>query len=687
MINKQLLDPTSIAIVGGSNDITKPGGKVLKNIIDGTFGGQLFVINPKETEVQGIKSYANPAELPQVDLAVLAIAAKYCLQTVEFLVKEKETRAFIILSAGFSEESEEGAELEKQIVEVINSVNGVLIGPNCIGVMTPKHQSVFTLPIPQLEPQGADFISGSGATACFIMEAGIPKGLTFSSVFSVGNSAQTGVEEVLEYLDENFDPETSSKIKLLYIENISKPQKLLKHARSLINKGCRIAAVKAGSSEAGSRAASSHTGAMATPDFAVDTLFRKAGIVRCYGREDLIAVASVFMHKPLEGKNIAVITHAGGPAVMLTDALSQGGLQVPQIDNPAAKELLTHLYPGSSVANPIDFLATGNAEQLGIIMDFVDQKFDEIDAMIVIFGTPGLSKIFDVYNLLHEKMQTCQKPVYPVLPSTMTAGEEIKDFISKGHVFFPDEVVLGNALARVCNTPKPPLKIRREIFPDSDAIRKVIESSPSGYLPPEKVQVLLDASGIPRASEMVVQTPEDAIKAAISLDFPLAMKVVGVLHKTDKGGVILNVNDLVAVEKHFQELMQIEDATGVMLQPMLDGQELFLGIKYEPGFGHMLVCGLGGIFIEVLRDVNASLVPVSKDEADAMIRQLKGFKLFEGVRGRPGINEKVFADAILSLSALIQSAPEIVELDLNPLLGSPEEVVAVDARICIERAG
>jgi acetate---CoA ligase (ADP-forming) len=687
MINRQLLKPKSIVIAGGSNDTSKPGGKVLKNIIDGTFDGDLFVINPKETEVQGIKSFANPADLPQVDLAVLAIAAKYCLPAIEILAKEKGTKAFIILSAGFSEESEEGSKLEKKIVEVVDSVNGVLIGPNCIGVMTPAHQSVFTLPIPRLETHGADFISGSGATACFIMEAGIPKGLTFSSVFSVGNSAQTGVEEVLEYLDENFDPETSSRIKLLYIENIAKPQKLLKHARSLINKGCKIAAVKAGSSEAGSRAASSHTGAMATPDFAIDTLFRKAGIVRCFGREDLIAVASVFMHKLLEGKNIAIITHAGGPAVMLTDALSQGGLQVPHIDNPAAKELLTHLYPGSSVANPIDFLATGNAEQLGIIMDYVDQKFDDIDAMIVIYGTPGLFKIFDVYELLHEKMLSCRKPVYPVLPSTLTACEEVKDFISKSHIFFPDEVVLGNALARVYHTPKPPLKIRREIFPDKDAIRQVIDNSSNGYLPPEKVQILLDASGIPRAAEMVVQSAAEAVKAAISLDLPLAMKVVGVLHKTDKGGVILNVNDLISVEKNFQELIQIEGATGVMLQPMLKGQELFLGIKHEPGFGHMIVCGLGGIFIEVLRDINASFTPVSRDEATAMIRQLKGYKLFKGVRGRPGINEESFAEVILSLSALIHDAPEIVELDLNPLLGTPVEVIAVDARICIERAG
>lgn len=685
MINKQLLDPQSIVVVGGSNDTAKPGGKVLKNIIDGTFQGSLYVVNPKETQVQGIESFSNAADLPQVDLAVLAIAAKFCLPTIEVLAREKGTRAFIILSAGFSEESQAGAELEKQIIGIVNSVNGVLIGPNCIGVMTPKHQSVFTLPIPKLEPAGADFISGSGATACFIMEAGIPKGLTFSSVFSVGNSAQSGVEEVLEYMDQNFDPEHSSKIKLLYIENIAKPKKLLKHAQSLVMKGCRIAAVKAGASEAGSRAASSHTGAIATPDFAVDTLFTKAGIVRCYGREDLIAVASVFMHKPLTGKNIAIITHAGGPAVMLTDALSQGGLQVPHINNPASKELLTHLFPGSSVANPIDFLATGNAEQLGIIMDYVDQKFDEIDAMIVIFGTPGLSRIFDVYRVLDEKMRTCRKPVYPVLPSTLTASEEVKEFIGKGHVFFSDEVVLGQALARVHTTMMPKEEEPIWLHLDRIAIREIINQSSDGYLPPEKVQALLDIAEIPRPNEFLVRKKSHAIKAAKEINFPLVMKVIGPLHKTDKGGVILNIKTMPAVEEAFHELMAIEGAVGVMMQPMIGGTELFAGVKYEPGFGHMIVFGLGGIFIEIFHDFHASFVPVKRYEFSDLIRRLKGYKLFKGVRGRPGIDEFVFMEIIMRLSDLVEAAPEIVELDLNPLMAEYNRIAAVDARICIKK--
>ncbi len=685
MVTRELIDPKSIVVVGGSNDITKPGGKILKNLIDTGYQGDLYVSNPKETEVQGIRSYQKLNELPKVELAILAIAAKYTLQTVEELAYVKGTKAFIILSAGFSEESEEGAALEKKIVEVIDSVKGSLIGPNCIGVLTPAHASVFTEPLPKLNPQGIDFISGSGATAVFIMESAIPKGLTFNSVFSVGNSAQMGVEEVLEYLDETFDPEKSSRVKLLYIENIDKPRKLLLHASSLIRKGCRIAAVKAGSSEAGSRAASSHTGALASSDVAVDALFRKAGIVRCHGREDLIAIASVFAHPPLKGENIAIITHAGGPAVMLTDALSNGGLKIPHIEGPEADELLAELFPGSSVSNPIDFLATGTAEQLGTIIDYTEKKFDNIDGMVVIFGTPGLTRVFDAYRVLDEKMKQCKKPIFPVLPSILTAQEEVAEFLSKGRVNFPDEAILGDALCRVYKTPAPAPETIDLPAIDHNTVRRVIRENNNGYLPPQAVQALLDAAGITRAGEAVVRSAADAAGAAAELGFPVVMKVVGPVHKSDVGGVVLNVKDEQQARREFERMIRIPDTTAILIQPMLSGTELFAGAKYEPRFGHMILCGMGGIFIEVLKDVNAGLAPLSEDEALRMIRSLKSYKIIKGVRGQKGIDEQKFAGIIVRLSALVSAAPEIHELDLNPLLGSEAQVVAVDARIRIEK--
>ena len=685
MINEQMINPQSIVVIGASNEVVKPGGKVLKNLKDGNFKGDLYVVNPKETEVQGVKSYSSVNELPQTDLAIIAIAAKYCPETVRILAEQKNTRAFIILSAGFSEENEEGAKLEHEIVEIINKVGGSLIGPNCVGVLNTNYNGIFTTPIPKLEAQGVDFISGSGATAVFIMEAGIPKGLTFASVYSVGNSAQMGVEEILKHMDESFDPLTSSRVKLLYMENIKKPQMLLKHASSLIRKGCKIAAIKSGSSEAGSRAASSHTGALASPDVAVDALFKKAGIVRCYGREELATVASIFMHKELKGNRIAIITHAGGPAVMLTDSLSNGGMEIPHIDGAAANELLSKLYAGSSVANPIDFLATGTAEQLGCIIDACENDFDEIDGMAVIFGSPGLFPVYDVYDLLDEKMKSCKKPIFPILPSVINVKNEIDAFIAKGRINFPDEVVFGNALSKIYHTSKPVPENIEQPNIDVDKIRSIIDNANNGYIKPIEIQGLLDAAGIPRAGEAVVANKTDAVNNAEKLGFPIVMKVVGPVHKSDVGGVVLNVKDIATVEREFERMIKIKDTTAILMQPMLSGIELFVGAKREDNFGHMVLCGLGGIFIEVLKDVNAGIVPISKNEALSMIKTLKSYKIIEGVRGQEGVNQDIFADIVVRLSALLKIAPEIIELDLNPCLGKSDKVIAVDARICLEK--
>ncbi|MCT4600389.1 MAG: acetate--CoA ligase family protein [Marinifilaceae bacterium] len=685
MINQQLLNPQSIVVVGGSDDIHKPGGKVLKNLLDGDFKGDLYVSNPKMDEVQGVKSYKDINALPEVDCAIIAIAAKFCPKTVEILAKEKKTRAFIILSAGFSEENEEGAELERQVVDTINSVNGCLIGPNCVGVLNPNYNGVFTTPIPSLDPKGVDFISGSGATAVFIMESGVTKGLNFASVYSVGNSAQMGVEEVLEYLDESFDPETSSKVKLLYIENIDKPEKLLKHASSLIRKGCKIAAVKSGGSEAGSRAASSHTGALASSDVAVDALFRKAGIVRCKGRDELATVACIFMHPELKGKRIAIITHAGGPAVMLTDALSNNGLDVPHIEGPKADALLEKLFAGSSVGNPIDFLATGTAEQLGDIIDAVDNDFDDIDGMAVIFGSPGLFQVYDVYDLLHEKMKTAKKPIYPILPSVINVKDEIEQFIAKGRINFPDEVIFGEALAKVYHTEKPQAENVEIPEVDVPAIRAVVDKAENGYLDTDSIHALMDAAGIERAHEAVSSNEDELVEMAKKLGFPLVMKVVGPVHKSDVGGVTLNVNDEATVRSEFKRMMQIKDTYAVMLAQQLSGTEVFIGAKREDKFGHMVLCGLGGIFIEVLKDVKAGLAPISEDEAGKMIKSLKSYKIIQGVRGQEPVNEAKFAEAISRVSALCKAAPEIFEMDFNPLLGNKDNVVAVDARIRIEK--
>ncbi len=690
MIAKELLNPKSIVVCGASSDIHKPGGKALKNLLESPFRGPVYAVNPKETEVQGVKCYASVNDLPQVECAILCIAAKFCAQTVDVLAKEKGCKGFIIISAGFSEESHEGAEIEKHIVDTINSVGGSLIGPNCTGFLNVNYAGCFDTPIPKLDPKGVDFITGSGATAVFIKEYGMSNGLKFNSVWAVGNSAQLGIEDVLEHLDETFDPVKSSHVIMLYMEKIGDPQRLLKHSRSLINKGCHIAAIKSGGSAAGSRAASSHTGALATNDAAVDALFRKAGIVRCNNRQELTTVCGVFMHPEIKGKRCAVITHAGGPAVMLTDVLSNGGMEVPPLkDHPASAALLAKLFGGSSVGNPIDFLATGTAEQLGYIIDTVENEYTDIDFSVVIFGSPGLFSNKEVYDLLDAKMKTCKKPIFPVLPSIINVKDEIEDFIAKGRINFPEECVLGNAICKVYNTPKPQPEHVELPKIDVARIRKTIDRCKSGYLEIADYNELLDAAGISRKKSVEVSKKEDALAFAkevgCSKDVPLVMKVVGPLHKSDVGGVTLGVKDLDTVAKEFDRLIVIPETYAVEMYPMLDGTDVYIGAIKDAKFGHQIFFGLGGIFIEVLKDVQSALAPITADEAKEMLKQLKGYKILQGVRGQEGVNLDLYADQVARVSALVQAAPEIAEMDLNPLLGNPKNVVAVDARIRIEK--
>ena len=686
MITKQLICPKSIVVVGASNNVHKPGGAILRNLIEGSFKGELRAVNPKEKEVLGVTCFASVADVPPTDLAVLAIPANLCPEAVEILASQKETRAFIILSAGFGEETHEGALLENRILETVNQYGASLIGPNCIGLLNTCHHSVFTQPIPNLNPQGVDLISSSGATAVFIMESALVKGLQFNSAWSVGNAKQIGVEDVLQYMDENFDPDRDSRIKLLYMESIKDPDRLLLHASSLIEKGCRIAAIKAGSSESGSRAASSHTGAMASPDSAVEALFRKAGIVRCYSREELTTVGCVFTLPELKGRNFAIVTHAGGPGVMLTDALCKGGLNVPKLEGPKLDELKEKLLPGASVANPIDVLATGTPEHLDIAIDYCEKEFENIDAIMAIFGTPGLVTMFDMYEMLHQKIRHCRKPLFPVLPSIHTAGKEVEQFLAKGHVNFSDEVTLGTALSRIMNAPRPAGNKVELYGVDVPAIRRIIDSIPhDGYIAPHFVQALLHAAGISVVDEFVSGNKEEVLAFARRTSFPVVAKVVGPVHKSDVGGVTLNIKGEQHLALEFERMMRLPDATAVMVQPMLKGTELFIGAKYEEKFGHVVLCGLGGIFVEVLKDVSSGLAPLSYEEAYSMIHSLRAYKIIQGTRGQKGVNEDKFAEIIVRLSTLLRFATEIKEMDINPLLATEKSVIAVDARIRIKK--
>ena len=682
MINKQLISPRHIAVIGASEHETKPGGKVLLNLLSGGFKGELYGVNPNQLNMVGVTHVKKISDLPEVDLAILAVPALICVASVKELIS-KNTKAFIIYSSGFGEAGEEGKILEKELVETISNANACLIGPNCIGVMNENYKGVFTTPIPAYDPQGCELISSSGATAVFIMEAAMSTGLRFSNVFSIGNASQVSAEDILEYMDKNFD-NNSPRVKLLYLESIRNPFKLMKHATSLIKKGCKIAAIKSGFSDAGGRAASSHTGALASSDIVIRALFNKAGIMYCSGRDELISAGCVFQSKPLMGNKLAIVTHAGGSAVMLTDALCSRGMEVPLIESEKASQLLSKLHAGSSVSNPIDFLATGTAEQLGEIIDFCE-GLNEIDGIIVVFGSPGLFNVKDVYQVLDEKMQSGKKPIFPVLPSLVNAKNEIESFLSKGHINFSDEVVLGRALPHVYQCPLPTFGMTHLMDMETATIRSIISQAPNGYLKPEQSKELLQACGINLVKEYLCYSL-DCVKMVIpKIQYPVVMKVLGPLHKTEVKGVTLNIMNDDRLFSEYERMINIPEAKGVMIQPMIEGVELYCGAVRQGNFGHLILAGLGGIFVEVLKDISYGLAPLNKTEVSSMIRSLKGYEIIKGYRNNKGVNEEMFADAITRIASLVNFAPEIAELDINPFRGTPNELVAVDVRIKIDK--
>lgn len=685
MINKELVDPRSIVLVGASDNMLKPGGTSLSNLLGGTFSGNLYLVNSKGGKIQGQDVYSSVDDIPSADLAIISVPAKVCLEVVDTLANKKGVKAFIIYSAGFSEESEEGAKLERQLLDIVNKAGVTMIGPNCSGFFNTHHQSIFTRPIPKLDPLGVDIISSSGGTITYIIESAMRIGLRFNSAWSIGNTTQIGVEDVLEYMDREFDPKTTPKIKLLYMENIADPDRLQLYASSLIKKGCHILAIKSGVSESGSRAASSHTGAMASSDLAVEALFRKAGIIRCHSRVELVNVAAVLTEKPLKGRNLAVITQAGGPAVILTDALSKGNINVPEMPPLQAQELKKHLLPGAAVSNPIDLIGTGTGDHLAYAIDFCAKNFKEIDGIAVFYGNPGVTDVKHAYQVLHEKMNTCHLPIYPILPSVVMAVEETQDFISKGHVNFLDEYALASALSKAMTATPPSVGKIEDVGVDVARIRRIIDGCENGYIGSDEIKQLFDAAGIPMVQEFVSDKKEEVVTFANKVGYPVVAKCVGPIHKSDVGGVILNIRSDEHLVLEFDSLMAIKDAKAVLIQPMLSGQELFLGAKYESKFGHLVLCGLGGIFVEVLKDVASGLAPLSFEEARSMVRSLRSYKIIQGVRGQKGLNEDLFVEIIVRLSILLRFVTEIKEMDINPLLADSENVVAVDARIRIEK--
>ena len=536
-VYNSLFKPGSIVVVGGSESLGKPGGRVLKNIIEHGYQGILRVVNPNTASVSGLPSFASIADLPGIpELAIIAIPAPFVASSLEDLAL-KGTRAVIVFTAGFGEKDAKGKEEEQCLLAIANRANMVLIGPNCSGFLTPHYSGKFAGIIPELKPRSVDFISGSGATVDLVMEQAIQRGLSFCNVVNVGNSIQTGVEDLVALYDENYDYE-SSPILMLYLESLKKPGLLLKHTRNLTQKGCAVIGIKSGVSGAGARAAASHTGAMATDDTMVDALFRKAGIIRVKSKMEMIDVACVLSSTGgrLRGNRACVISDAGGPGVMLTDELERQGLVLPVMSEGARKRLRNTLPPESSVLNPIDCLPTRTALQIKEIFRIIEEEEKDNIDVIAIQMAAGMSNNREIYREVSNAIDICTIPVIPVLSSVTTCTKLIKEFTADGKFYFQDEVNLGCALGKVLNRPG--------IFEASTDLsnydRRGIEDilkGQKGVMAPESAAGVLKKAGFRLPRQVEITSKEQLDAACEKIGYPLVMKVIGPLHKSDLNGV------------------------------------------------------------------------------------------------------------------------------------------------------
>lgn len=683
-VYKNLFSPETIAVIGASNNPLKPGGRVIKNIRENGYAGRLWAVNPKTESILGLPTYPSISDLPEApDLAIVAIPADFVLAAVQKLA-DRNTGATIVLTSGFGEKNEAGKQAEQEMRRIAEKTGMTLIGPNCSGFLTNTYKGKFAGIIPQLPGGAVDFISGSGATVDYVMERASSQGLSFGTVINLGNSVQMGVEDLLELHDLNYGPK-SARVLMLYMESVKRPAKLLRHARSLVKKGCAIIGVKSGCTAAGERAAASHTGAMATSDIAVQALFEKAGIIRVWGRGELINVACVLAAARgwLKGNRACVVTDAGGPGVMLSDELDRQGMKLPELQAKTRSELAKILPPEGSTTNPIDILPSRTADQTReIIRVLRDYEREHIDVIVFLNGDSGLSDNADIYRELSSAMKQGSIPVLPVLGSVMTSHSKITDFIHRGNIFFPDEVELGKALGKVANWKTPEEDFAVPEGYNRQAVTQAIRKQ-TGALHPDTVCDILKAAGFRLPVQVEVFEEEQLSDGCQRAGFPLAMKVIGPLHKTDVGGVKLGLASTEEALTAWKDLLAIPEAKGVLLQPMIGGQEVILGASREGEFGHLVMFGLGGIFTEVLKDVKFSLAPITRKESLRMIQGIQGYALLKGVRGETGMDIDVLADNLQRLGRLVSDVPQIKEVDLNPIKGTGQDLYAVDARVII----
>ena len=705
MLKQQLdkiMKPKSIAVIGASTKLKTIGSEIMMRLKEYNFQGDIYPVNPKADTIEGIKAYPSVLEIPgSVDFAILIIPKQFVLDTLA-QCNEKGIKGICIISAGFKETGHEGAKLELELADKLKEYGMRCVGPNCLGLINTNDNVRLDATFAEALPEKGDiaFVSQSGALGGGILNILKDLNIGFSQFVSVGNQADINAETMMEYWENDDDV----KQILLYMESISNPANFRKLA-SRITKKKPIVALKAGRSAAGASAASSHTGSLAGADIAADALLKQAGVIREFSLESLFSTAKVFSNCPMpKGNRVAIITNSGGPGIMATDSVCEYGLQMAQITDKTRENLLSFLPEAASVKNPIDMIASAGIENYSRTVEAViaDENVDMI--MVIYLPFMGLKDIDVAKALVEIKKKHPEKPVIGVFMTKTDFFTQISEMEDVNMPFFMYAEAAVDGFFRLDQQRQWMAKsVGKTVSFDVDkakAEKIILQSVNEGreqLTTLESIDVL-EAYGIRACKYGLATEIEQAVNLGNSIGYPVVMKMTSktTSHKTDVGGVVVNIQSEDQLRNEYDALMArlekaglIEGLEGVIIQEMVKGsREMVCGVATDPQYGPMLMFGLGGVFIEVLKDVTFKIAPLTDLDASEMVRSVKSFKLLEGARGTKPAQIDQIEETLLRLSQLVNDFKFIDELDINPLLISEKtgEDIAVDGRIKVRLA-
>lgn len=688
--------PRSVAVIGASRRRGTIAGEVFRNLLEYGFEGPVYPVNPHAQVVQSVPAYARMKDVPgPVDLAVLVVPAAVVLESARACA-EREVKALLVISSGFAEAGEAGRQRQDELVDLCRATGMRLIGPNCMGLInTDPAIHLNATFAPQAPPRGRiGFLSQSGALGLAIIDHASAMGLGLSTFVSVGNKADVSSNDMLAF----WETDSSTSVILLYLESFGNPRKFSRIARR-VARTKPIAVVKSGRSRAGTRATGSHTGALlAASDITVDALFRQTGVIRTDTLEQLFDIAALLAHQPApRGRRIGIITNAGGPGILCADTCEAEGLDIPLLSPETQRQLSEFLPAHASTQNPVDMVASAPADHFGRAISVLGAD-PALDALIVIFIPPLVTRPEDVAHAIVEGAAGLKgdKPVLTVFMSAKGIPAELQAAEVKIPSYaFPESAAL--ALARTARYGEwrerewaPPARPGDLQMEAGRALVAARMAEGGGWLPARDVQRLFTCYGLPLIQQIEVTDAEGALRAARHFDGPVALKAIapGLVHKSDVGGVRLNLHGSKEVSEAAAEMMARLHPSGLLLQRMSPpGVELLVGVVHDAQFGPVLACGAGGTLVELMKDVAVALTPVNAGDIREMLERLKIYPMLTGYRGSRACDLVALGDAILRIGFLVEDLPEILELDCNPVIAYEHGAAIVDARVRIGNQG